>query len=102
MSFTLGQRRKIKKIAGSRPAGHDLPFSAFSLAKPAEFLVAEGVVDDISHGRFCQSAGCQRRNAVPWSSTHSASSPYALRSGSSAWPPAARTRSTAAAMSSTR
>ena len=29
-------------------------------------------------------------------------SPYGLRSGSSAWPPAARTRSTAAAMSSTR
>jgi len=52
--------------------------------------------------RFGQPAGCQRRNAVPWSSTHSASSPYGLRSGSSAWPPAARTRSTAAAMSSTR
>ena len=49
-----------------------------------------------------QSAGCQRRNVAPWSSTHSASSPYGLRSGSSARPPAARTRSTAAAMSSTR
>jgi len=52
--------------------------------------------------RFGQSAGCQRRNLVPWSSAHSASSPYGLRSGSSARPPAARTRSTAAAMSSTR
>jgi transposase len=28
---------------------HDLPFSTWSLAKLADFLVAEGVVDDISH-----------------------------------------------------
>ena len=28
---------------------HDLPFSTWSLSKLAEFLVAEGVVDDISH-----------------------------------------------------
>jgi transposase len=47
--FTLGQRREIKKIAKSRPADHDLPFSTWSLSKPAEFLVAEGVADDISH-----------------------------------------------------
>ena len=47
--FTLAQRREIKKIAKSRPAEHDLPFSAWSLSKLAEFLVAEGVVDDISH-----------------------------------------------------
>jgi hypothetical protein len=47
--FTLGQRREIKKIAKSRPADHDLPFSTWSLPKLAEFLVAEGVVDDISH-----------------------------------------------------
>jgi transposase len=47
--FTLPQRREIKKIARSRPAEHDLPFSAWSLAKLADFLVAEGVVDDISH-----------------------------------------------------
>ena len=47
--FTLPQRREIKKIAKSRPAEHDLPFSAWSLAKLADFLVAEGVVDDISH-----------------------------------------------------
>jgi transposase len=46
---TLGQRREIKKIAKSRPAEHDLPFSTWSLSKLAEFLVAEGVVDDISH-----------------------------------------------------
>ena len=47
--FTLPQRREIKKIAKSRPAEHDLPFSAWSLSKLAEFLVAEGVVNDISH-----------------------------------------------------
>jgi transposase len=47
--FTLRQRREIKKIAKSKPAEHDLPFSTWSLAKLADFLVAEGVVDDISH-----------------------------------------------------
>jgi transposase len=47
--FTLPQRREIKKTAKSRPAEHGLPFSAWSLSKLAEFLVAEGVVDDISH-----------------------------------------------------
>ena len=47
--FTLSQRREIKKIAKSKPAEHDLPFSTWSLAKLADFLVAEGVVDDISH-----------------------------------------------------
>src|SRR5215468_716621 len=35
--FTLGQRREIKKIAKSRPAGCDLPFSTWSLAKLADF-----------------------------------------------------------------
>jgi len=48
-TFTLPQRQAIKKIALSRPADHGLPFSTWSLAKLAEFLVAEGVVDDISH-----------------------------------------------------
>jgi transposase len=47
--FSLGQRREIKKIAKSKPVEHDLPFSTWSLAKLADFLVAEGVVDDISH-----------------------------------------------------
>jgi transposase len=47
--FTLGRRREIKKIAKSKPVEHDLPFSTWSLAKLADFLVAEGVVDDISH-----------------------------------------------------
>ena len=48
-TFTLPQRREIKKIALSRPVDHDLPFSTWSLSKLAEFVVAEGVVDDISH-----------------------------------------------------
>jgi transposase len=48
-TFTLLERREIKKIALSRPHDHNLPFSTWSLTKLAEFLVAEGVVDDISH-----------------------------------------------------
>ena len=47
--FTLPQRREIKKTAKSRPAEHGLPFSAWSLWGLAEFLVAYGVVNDISH-----------------------------------------------------
>jgi transposase len=47
--FTLPQRQEIKKIALARPVDHDLPFSTWSLPKLADFLVAEGVVDDISH-----------------------------------------------------
>src|SRR3712207_8633420 len=47
--FDLQQRAKIKQIALSRPADHELPFSVWSLSKLADFLVAEGVVDDISH-----------------------------------------------------
>jgi transposase len=48
-TFTLPQRVEIKKIAKSRPVEHGLPFSRWSLAKLADFLVAEGVVEDISH-----------------------------------------------------
>jgi transposase len=48
-TFSLPQRQAIKKIALARPSDHGLPFSTWSLAKLAEFLVAEGVVDDISH-----------------------------------------------------
>jgi transposase len=48
-TFTLPQRQQIKKVALSRPVDHGLPFSTWSLAKLADFLVAEGVVDDISH-----------------------------------------------------
>ena len=42
-------RSEIKKIALSRPVDHDPPFSTWSLTRLAEFLVPEGVVDDISH-----------------------------------------------------
>src|SRR3954454_17301941 len=48
-TFTLPQRREIKKIALARPQDHGRPFSTCSLSKLAEHLVAEGVVDDISH-----------------------------------------------------
>ena len=47
--FDLAQRAEIKKTALARPADHGLPFSVWSLSKLADFLVAEGVVDDISH-----------------------------------------------------
>jgi hypothetical protein len=57
----VGYGREIKKIAKSKPAEHDLPFSTWNLAKLADFLVAEGVVDDISHEglrhRPCQPQG---------------------------------------------
>jgi len=49
LTFTLPQRQQIKKIALSRPVDHGLPFSTWSLVKLADFLVAEGVVEDISH-----------------------------------------------------
>lgn len=48
-AFSLPQRREIKKVALSRPGDHGLPFSTWSLSKLATFLVAEGLVDDISH-----------------------------------------------------
>jgi transposase len=48
-TLTLPERREVKKIAKSKPTEHGLPFSAWSLVKLADFLVAEGVVDDISH-----------------------------------------------------
>lgn len=48
-TFTLPERQSVKKVALSRPQDHGLPFSTWSLSKLAEFLVAEGVVDDISH-----------------------------------------------------
>jgi transposase len=47
--FSVPQRREIKKVALARPGDHGLPFSTWSLSKLARFLVAKGVVDDISH-----------------------------------------------------
>ncbi len=48
-TFTLPERQQIKKIALSVPTDLGQPFATWSLAKLADYLVAEGVVDDISH-----------------------------------------------------
>ena len=47
--FGPGQREQVKQIALARPTDHGLPFSTWSLSKLADYLVAQGVVDDISH-----------------------------------------------------
>ncbi len=47
--FTVDQRQEIKQAALSRPTDHGLPFSTWSLSKLADYLVAQGVVEDISH-----------------------------------------------------
>lgn len=62
-TFTLPERREIKKAAKSRPAEHGLPFSTWSLAKLADFLVAEVVIDDISHEGL---RSCSARKASPF------------------------------------
>src|SRR5258707_2820182 len=46
--FTLPQRREIKKIAKSKPAEHDLPFSTRSPPKLTAVLVAEWGVGPLS------------------------------------------------------
>lgn len=48
-TFTLPQRQEIKRIALSDPDDLGQPFSTWSLSKLADYLVAEGVVTDISH-----------------------------------------------------
>jgi transposase len=52
-TFTLLERREIKKIAKSKPAEHSLPFSTWSLVKLPDFLADEGVVGDMSHEGLC-------------------------------------------------
>ena len=47
--FDAEARAAIKQIALARPTDHGLPFSTWSLSKLADYLVAEGVVTDISH-----------------------------------------------------
>ena len=47
--FDTEEREQIKQIALARPGDHGLPFSTWSLAKLADYLVAREVVDDISH-----------------------------------------------------
>ena len=48
-TFTLPERQQIKRIALSVPTDLGQPFATWSLAKLADYLVAEGVVTDISH-----------------------------------------------------
>jgi transposase len=48
-SFTLPKRQEIKRIALTDPQNLDQPFATWSLSKLADYLVAEGVVTDISH-----------------------------------------------------
>jgi transposase len=48
-TFTLPKRREIKRIALTDPTDLGQPFATWSLAKLADYLVAEGVVTDISH-----------------------------------------------------
>jgi transposase len=47
--FDVDQRAMIKQFALARPTDHGLPFSTWSLSKLADYLVAQGVVEDISH-----------------------------------------------------
>lgn len=47
--FTTTDRAAITQIALARPVDHGLPFSTWSLSKLADYLVAQGVVEDISH-----------------------------------------------------
>ncbi|MET8335287.1 helix-turn-helix domain-containing protein [Streptosporangium canum] len=68
-TFTLPERREIKKIATSKPAERGLPFSTWSLAKPADFLVPHPA----RHGRPCAELAvapvdrsCPRTAARPW------------------------------------
>lgn len=62
-TFTLPERREIKKIAKSKPVEHNLPFSTWSLVKLADFLVAEGW-STTSATRAC--ASCSARKASPF------------------------------------
>ena len=48
-TFTLPERQQIKRIASSVPTDLGQPFATWSLAKLADYLVAEEVVTDISH-----------------------------------------------------
>jgi transposase len=47
--FSVEQRAAITQVALGRPVDHGLPFATWTLSKLADYLVAQGVVDDISH-----------------------------------------------------
>jgi transposase len=64
--FDLAQRAEIRKIALGRPADHGLPFATWSLSKLADFLVAEGVVEDISHEGLRRAEAFSRGGPLSW------------------------------------
>ena len=47
--FNTAHRAAITHPALARPGDHGLPFSTWSLSRLADYLVAQGVVEDISH-----------------------------------------------------
>jgi transposase len=68
-TFTLPKRHEIKRIALTDPTDLDLPFATWSLAKLADYLVAEGVVTDISHEglrQLLQSEGVRFQAVRTW------------------------------------
>jgi transposase len=46
--LTLEEEREVRRVARGRPGDYALPFPAWDPASLAEFLVTEGVVEDIS------------------------------------------------------
>jgi transposase len=94
-TFTLPKRQEIKRIALTDPTDLGQPFATWSLAKLADYLVAEGVVADISHEglrqllreedvRF-QAVRSWKRSTDPTSSQSATAS-----SSSRSWPSGAR------------
>src|SRR4051812_49654655 len=72
-TFTLPKRQEIKRIALSDPLDLDQPFATWSLAKLADYLVAEGVVTDISHERLrrvVRPQGGRLSTAGTWKRSH--------------------------------
>jgi transposase len=74
--FTLPQRREIKRIANARPGDYDLPFSAWSLSKLADFLVAAQftalryfALDGTDHATHKEQASMIRRYII-WRNNH--------------------------------
>ncbi len=57
VTFTLPKRQEIKRIALTDPQDLGQPFATWSLSKLADYLVAEGVVTDISHEGLRQLLG---------------------------------------------
>src|ERR1022692_2651735 len=66
--FTLGQRREIKKIAKSKPAVHDLPFSTWSLDDRFQgglvVVGDQGALDGLAGAVVVPDGGGQREDAL--------------------------------------